>query len=179
MTHYALEHKKYKKIILNDINPKPTQLFRDAINGKYKNETRWISREDFFKLKDTDPYVRYCWSFGNNGEGYLYSREIEPWKKALHFARVLGDFSLLKEIGIESASSAWIINHQAECKQKYIAWHTAKFLQKPVDTNEVVCNASFEARLETLERLQNLERLQRLQSLQSFFTRRLSEPLDI
>lgn len=167
MTHYALENKNYKNYIINDINPMPTQLFRDAINGKYQNETRWISREDFLRLKDTDAYIRYCWSFGNNGDDYLYAREIEPWKKALHFARVLGDFSLLEDMGIESAKSAWIIKHQAECKDKYIKWYTAKFLQNPVDTNEAICDPLLGARLEALERLQNLESLQRLQSLQS------------
>ena len=166
MTHYALENKNYKSYIINDINPMPTQLFLDAIHGKYKNEKRWISREDFFKLKDADAYIRYCWSFGNNGDSYLYAREIEPWKKALHFARVLGDFSLLKEMGIESAKSAWILHHQDECRTKYIAW-LKKNYKEPLDNQAVPCNASFEARLESQERLQNLERLQSLQSLQS------------
>lgn len=27
VTHYALEHKNYKKVICNDINPMPLQLF--------------------------------------------------------------------------------------------------------------------------------------------------------
>lgn len=64
----------------------------------YKDEKRWISREDFVKLKDTDPYVRYCWSFGNNGRSYLYGRFIEPWKKALHYKRVFNDDTLMKQI---------------------------------------------------------------------------------
>ena len=59
-------------------------LFKDAIDGKYENESRWISREDFYRLKDSDPFVRIVWSFGNNGCNYLYSREIEPYKKAVH-----------------------------------------------------------------------------------------------
>lgn len=74
-------------------------LFIDAINGKYNNESRWISREDFFRLKDTDPYVAVVWSFGNNMRDYLYSREIEPLKKAIHYALFFSDYSLAKELG--------------------------------------------------------------------------------
>ena len=40
-------------------------MFLDAIEGKFADETRWISREDFFALKDTDTMVSVCWSFGN------------------------------------------------------------------------------------------------------------------
>lgn len=83
ITHAALLSGKFKEIHANDISDSVT-LFEDALNGKYKNESRWISREDFFRLKDSDPYVRIVWSFGNNQRDYLYSREIEPYKKAVH-----------------------------------------------------------------------------------------------
>lgn len=103
VTHAAMLSGKYKKFIVNDIAPDMPRLFVDAINGKYRNEKRWISREDFERLKDTDTYVRTCWSFGNGGYSYIYGRKIEPWKKALHYARVLGDFSLLKrDFGIDT-----------------------------------------------------------------------------
>ena len=36
-------------------------------------------------FKDTDPYIRYVWSFGSNGRNYLYAPEIERFKKHLHF----------------------------------------------------------------------------------------------
>lgn len=74
-------------------------LFVDALNGKYNDETRWISREDFERLKDTDPYVAVVWSFGNNLRDYLYSREIEPLKKAIHYAMFFHDYSLGLELG--------------------------------------------------------------------------------
>ena len=75
VTHAAMLSGKYKKFIVNDIAPDMPRLFVDAINGKYRNEKRWISREDFERLKDTDAYVRTCWSFGNNGKGYLWNDE--------------------------------------------------------------------------------------------------------
>lgn len=83
ITHAALLSGKFKEVHANDISDSVT-LFEDALNGKYENESRWISREDFFRLKDSDPYVRIVWSFGNNQRNYLYSREIEPYKKAVH-----------------------------------------------------------------------------------------------
>ena len=75
VTHAAILSGKYKKFIINDIAPDMPRLFVDAINGKYRDEKRWISREDFKRLKDSDAYVSICWSFGNNGQHYLWNDE--------------------------------------------------------------------------------------------------------
>ena len=98
VSHAALLRNKYEHIHINDINWMCPTLFIDALNGKYQNETRWISREDFFRLKDTDPYVAVVWSFGNNLRDYLYSKEIEPLKKAIHYAIFFRDYSLGKDL---------------------------------------------------------------------------------
>lgn len=144
-----------ERIVANDIGDAP-QLFMDAVHGKYANEKRWISREDFHRLKDSDPYVSLCWSFGNNRRDYLYSKEIEPWKKALHYARVFGDTSILREFGINSdGSSKDIKPNNEEYKRIYSRWlgHQVKH-KRLYDLDHL-------ARLENLERLQNLEGLQR------------------
>ena len=99
VSHAALLMGKYEHIHINDINWMCPTLFIDALNGKYNDENRWISREDFFRLKDTDPYVAVVWSFGNNLQNYLYSKEIEPLKKAIHYAMFFSDYSLGKELG--------------------------------------------------------------------------------
>ena len=99
VSHAALLMGKYEHIHINDINWMCPTLFIDALNGKYNDENRWISREDFFRLKDTDPYVAVVWSFGNNLRTYLYSKEIEPLKKAIHYAMFFSDYSLGKELG--------------------------------------------------------------------------------
>ena len=101
VSHAALLRNKYEHIHINDINWMCPTLFIDALNGKYQNETRWISREDFFRLKDTDPYVALVWSFGNNLQGYLYSKEIEPLKKAIHYAIFFRDYSIGKDLGYD------------------------------------------------------------------------------
>ncbi len=100
VTHAAMLSGKYKRFIVNDIDSRPTKLFNDAVNGKFENEKRWISREEFNRLKDTDGYIALCWSFGNNCRSYLYSKEIEPWKCALHFAAIFNDFSQFENMGV-------------------------------------------------------------------------------
>lgn len=130
ITHRALIENRWKNYVINDIDSRCPKLFLDAINGKFKNETRWLSREDFYNLKDNDGYVAFCWSFGNNENGYLYSKEIESWKKALHYARVFDDFSLFEEMGIKlkSASRIEIEKNKKELKEKYIIWYVKEVL---------------------------------------------------
>lgn len=99
VSHAALVMGKYEHIHINDNNWMCPTLFMDALAGKYNDEKRWISREDFFRLRDTDPYVAVVWSFGNNLRDYLYSQEIEPLKKAIHYAIFFSDYSLGKELG--------------------------------------------------------------------------------
>lgn len=100
MIHYGLLHGSFENYFMNDINPVCTELFMDAVHGKFKDEKRWISREDFFRLKDSEPYVAFCWSFGNGLTNYLYAKEIEPFRKAQHYAIYFDDYSLFKNMGI-------------------------------------------------------------------------------
>ncbi len=140
VTHAALLSDKWGKVIANDIGKAPDLFFR-AAKGEYRGEKRWISREDFARLKEEDEYVRLCWSFGNNGTGYLYSKEIEPWKKAVHFARVLGDNRLLLEMGIDSdGSRADIKAHHEEYKNQYIRWWLSRQNCSEEQLNELIRN---------------------------------------
>ena len=127
MSHAAILSGKFKKVIANDINEMPT-LFKDAILGKYRDEMRWISRDEFHKLKDTDMYIKSCWSFGNNGQTYLYGEHLEPYKKAYHYARVFGDFSLFNQFApyIEQENGGnlrkYIKTNQERIKCDYMHW---------------------------------------------------------
>ena len=128
MSHAALLSRRFKKVIANDINAMPT-LFKDAIKGKYRDEKRWISRDEFHKLKDTDMYIKTCWSFGNSGGYYLYGEHLEPYKKAYHYARIFGDFSLFNQfapyIEKELKDNNWrkyIKANYERIKKDYIYW---------------------------------------------------------
>lgn len=165
VTHAAMLSGRWEKFTINDINFMP-KFFIDAVAGKYRDEKRWISRDDFFKLKDTDPYVAVCWSFGNNMSNYLYCKEIEPWKKALHYARLFGDMSLLREFGIEGdGSSSNILKHYEEYRHKYIDWFPDNRHCGELESLQSLERLQRLQRLESLESLQRLERLQSLQSI--------------
>ena len=98
LIHYQLLQNQYKNYYANYFNPLVVKAFEMAIHGKFKNETRWISHEEFDKLKNTDPYVAFCFSFGNDLKSYAYGKDIEPYEKALHYLVVFQDESLMKEI---------------------------------------------------------------------------------
>ena len=116
VTHYAMTINKYKHFVFNDINPLMPKAFEMALNGEFEREKRWISREEFFHLRDTDPYVAICFSFGNNLSNYMYSKDIEPIKEAYHYALFFGDYSLAKErMGIDFTP----LDKCATIKEKY------------------------------------------------------------
>lgn len=94
ISHCALDKSMYNHVHVNDINAMMPQAFVTALQGGFENEDRWISREEFFRLKDTDPYVAICFSFGNDLKTYCYGRDIEETKKALHYAIFFGSYEL-------------------------------------------------------------------------------------
>ena len=94
----ALQKQKYDKIIYNELNYIIAETFQKAINGEYENDHRWISREDFFRLKDTDGYVAVCFSFSNNLQNYIYGPKIEPYKRAYHYAVVFNNFEPFSQL---------------------------------------------------------------------------------
>lgn len=148
MTDCAMDSYKWDSFLYNEINPLVFKAFGMALRGEFKGEKRWIDRATFIELRETDPYVAICFSFSNNMNNYCYAQELEPWKKALHYAMVFKDFSLLKEFGIETddVSKRNIRLHKEEWKQKYISWWKTK---------------------QSLQNLERMERLDRLQSLQN------------
>lgn len=98
ITDCANKSNKWEHIIYNELNELPYKCFLKALSGEYENEDRWISRQDFINLKDTDEYVACCFSFGNNFRNYMYNEKIEPLKRAYHYAIVLDDFQPLSEL---------------------------------------------------------------------------------
>lgn len=149
VTHAAILSGKYKKFIINDITDS-AKVFVDAINGKFKNENRWISRSDFLELKDEDAYVRLCFSFGNDQKTYCYSREIEPYKRAFHYAVMFNDFKPFEELGIQ-------LNISKTFNSDY---------ERRIHIKKHLISIRKDKHAGDLESLQSLERLERLQSLQ-------------
>ena len=172
VTHKMYLERRYKHYYANDIDGQALRLFCDGLKGKYANETRWISREDFFNLKDSDPYVSCCWSFGNNQRDYLYSRAIEPYKKACHYAIVFGDFALLKDLYPDVGAACEItLNGIVDIHERRIKFRSVIGCKLAERSNSGLMRLSQENdvdRLESLERLERLQSLERLERLESF-----------
>lgn len=102
MTHAAILSGKYKSFLVNDKYPYGLRLFQMAVNGDLDDPKylRWVSREEFEKEKDADPFVKLCWSFSNNSKDYMYSKKIEPTKKSLHYAVVFDDWTYMEQLGL-------------------------------------------------------------------------------
>ena len=98
VAHAAMLSGKWGTVHINDINPMMPEAFVKAISGGFNGEDRWIRHEDFFRLRDTDPYASICFSFGNDLKSYCYARELEPYKKAMHYAIFFDDWSLFGEL---------------------------------------------------------------------------------
>ena len=177
ITHRALLSKKWHTIIANDINGKYLQLFLDAVQGKYRDERRWISREDFERLKAKDAFVACCWSFGNNLQRYMYSPAIEPYKRALHYAIVFNDFEPMQELMPEVAKTVheaihWIRNtHDRRITAQNVIVKALKRLTGDNYAHQIIQSnplyQSIRHSNKDAHRLESLERLERLQSLQS------------
>lgn len=156
MTHGAMLSGKYERFIANDISDAPS-LFQRAINGEFRDEKRWISRDDFFALKDKEPYIRYCWSFGNKGSNYLYSKEIEPYKKAFW------EFAMFKN---------------AEPLRAY-GFNVDELLDLPTSYERRIAFRQHLAKISYLERLKHLQSLERLERLQSLEKQESFKSLEI
>lgn len=153
ITHYASLNLKYNNYIVNDLNSLCIKGLKMAFNGEFKNEKRWISRDDFFKLKDTDYYVACCFSFGNDFKTYAYGKDIEQFKKAIHYSVVFNDNSLLsKFVNVDN------LNYTSDDKQDRMI-----YLRKYLHNLSNFKDKRIE--LENLERLQSLESLQRFNEL--------------
>lgn len=160
MTHCALLSGKYKYVHYNEFNPLVFKAFKMAINGEFKNENRWISREDFEKLKDTDPYVACCFSFGNDFKTYAYGKNCELFKKAVHYSIVFDDNSLLNNY-IDLKDFKYRSNNIKERRSElYSLLKKSKLNVEYGKPNQPVSQHQI-----WLERLQNFGRLERFQSL--------------
>ena len=160
ITHYQLLQNQYKNYYANDFNSLVVKAFDMAIHGKFKNETRWISREEFDKLKNVDPYVAFCFSFGNDLKSYAYGKEIEPYKKALHYLIVFEDESLMKEI-FPNIDFSFVHKIKDVNERRLKVKKVIDNLLITSDDNRIRNNESLQSfiQLESCERLASIERL--------------------
>ena len=195
VTHAALLSGKYSRVVANDINGMIPHAFETAITGGFRTEDRWISRDDFQRLYKTDPYVAICFSFGNNLREYCYARDLEPYKRALHYAIFWQDTAPWRELCPETADAlkAAIESETDRHKRRIKAGRAIvtalkaglmngtidpAVMDKPIyrkirkekTSGLRIKPAESVERLKSLETLENDERLQRLKSLETLQT---------
>ena len=98
VTHCAMKSGKWQYVHANDLNEMIVGAFRRAINGEFIGERRWVSHEEFNRVRDTDAYAAICFSFGGKLYSYAYSPQREQLFRAFHFAIYDGDASLFLEM---------------------------------------------------------------------------------
>lgn len=147
VTHCAMKSGKWQHVHANDIDEMIVGAFRRAINGEFIGERRWVSHEEFNRVRDTDAYAAICFSFGNNGRSYAYNHKNEKLKRALHYAIFFGDHKpFLTLTGIDLTP----VLNISDLRERYLAAkHLSREKGKRID-------------------LQNLGRLNRLNSLAAF-----------
>ena len=166
MSHCAVLSGKYKSVLYNELNPLLVTLMQDAISGKYNLDTfkpEWISREDFKRLKDQDGYVKYIWTFSNNGRQYLFSPDNEKIKRSLHNFIVFGvkDGFIQKNFpDIDRYVKGDDIIKRRLLSRRYMSM---KLKSRNHRDGEQLQRLQ---QLEQLERLQQLGRLQQLEQLE-------------
>lgn len=128
VTCAALASGMYKHVHSNDIN-RHSLFLKDCINDNVPGLFRWVSRSEYFEKRDVDDMAFFCYSFSSNGQDYIYSIEIEPYKKALYYARVHKDFTLLDAMSI--------MNNRHITKEAYIKYYVRNILCMPDDVNAI------------------------------------------
>lgn len=153
ITHCASLSGKYNKVVYNDKGD-CAKLFAWAVDGIYKHADplRFIARDMFFAEKDTNPLVKYEWSFGNNGKDYLYGKNIEQYKHYLHNAIVYGNAEGLNQLLGIDVPAFDDVKGLRERRLKY-----RHFFENKGRAYQQVQHLQH---LEHLERIQHLERLE-------------------
>ena len=93
VTHAAILSGKFERFVINDNFSVAVKGFVRAISGGFADEQRWIGRQAFHRLKDTDPYAALCFSFAYNCYSYMYNEKVEDIKHAFFDAVMSGDLS--------------------------------------------------------------------------------------
>lgn len=160
---------KSKRFILNDLQGDVPKLFVDAIKGdleKY-NPLHWVSREQFFAEKASNPFIRIVYSFGQKGDTYLYSKELEPYKRAIHYAIVEGEWSEFDRLCPEVCSDTYnALKGLVEWNERRLAFQraVASSLKGLISQNPYYKSPST---LDGVHAAQHLEQTQRLIEIQN------------
>lgn len=171
VSSFAL-HKTNFNVISNDLNKYVIGLYKELLDGGKDFEQvkyDWISRVQFEMVRDypdsfPDWYVGYVlnvWSFGCNQKDYLYAKDLEENKKALHQAIVWNDFRLINENplfeGFKISSTITNIDFKEHPLKRLAFMEKFKKFIKTKDNDE----------LKRLEQLESLSQMLHLNAIEA------------
>ena len=161
--------KDYEYFHFNELRKGMTDLIKDCIGGKYsyKNfKPEWVSREDFFANKEIDLYKKIVWSFGNNGDDYIFGKDCEDIKRSAHNAVVFNIFddTMREFFGFDKFKEGYDIT----TRRLFIKRRIEHLKGNRLDLEQLERLQQLQQleRLQQFERLQQLEQLERLQQLE-------------
>lgn len=185
VTHFmsTVRRNHFDNFHFNEIRPGLIEFIQDAIAGKYNTKTfkmPWVSSSEFHARKESDIFIKIIWSFGNNGESYLFGPDIEPYKRSMHQCVVFNEFDEIAKtvtgfdkwpIEINQTGRRLFIANRIEWfrKTKRIPAILHKFIPDLKKTYETHLQ-----QLQKLEQLWQLERLERLERLQHITKNKIS-----
>lgn len=171
-----LQRKQIKQVYFNEFNTGVCELLKKIQkDGVTEEFYQWISREDFHKHKNDDDWfgglVKTCWSFGNNQITYMFSPDIERYKKMYHEVVVENKNNLkdMSEFCENYVFEKYGIKQECILKMPIEKEYQKRRLEirKQLTEYEKICkNVKPLRQLERLQRLEQLERLERVQQLE-------------
>lgn len=165
------------KVIYNEFDPAMVNLIKKIRDDGVPEEFyQWIDRDTFFKYKDGVDWfsgmAKTCWSFGNNyKKGYLYGKNIEHYKKFLHYFIVERNQESADEFNKYFGTNIKVEDIKGDTINERRLF-LQRFFTKTVRDKEIFRGTFTIGRdnisniLQHLERLQQLEILQHLERLQ-------------
>lgn len=184
VSHYVMQKSSKIKILANDKNKYVVALLKKVLyDGLPDLVYDFITRDKFFDVIENpdnydDWYVGYVstiWSFGNVQTYYLFGKDVEPIKHAIHKAIIENVWDeIVKDIEKEVPEEVKSMNYKKDKEKRLIFMRYVKNYLKGQN------NKTSKKRLEQLQQihhLQNLERLQGLEQLQRSQQLQRLEPL--
>ena len=162
----ALQVKQFSKVHYNEYDPSIVNLLKHIKeNGVNDDMYNWVSREDYFKNKDDTNWksglLKTIWSFGNNGKGFLYGKDLEKNQKMMYHIVVknnIDDIFKFKEM----------FDFSFDCDELHNSFKNKDMEQRKTIISRIIKNKSTIKGEKELEKLIELERLRRLDILGSF-----------
>ena len=141
VSHGAVLSGKWQFVHYNELNPLVFNAVKNSITGEYDKKQQWVSRQKFELVKAIDPYAAFCFSFGSNLRCYAYSPGVEQWQKAFFHAREYNDFTLFKEIGIDTDGTRQdLLKNFNKYKAILIEWYVREYIGAEVSYQELIAD---------------------------------------